>query len=306
MKRGKTSGGGAVSATGCVTDGRLPVLKAAIRILEQEYRIMAATRKQAVREPDSHGLHDFRVAMRRFRAATRFFKKPLADTPAVDIRRRLARCSRALGPFRDAQVWAKWCAESRLGSTAQRRTRLRRILQQARQSVEGKWDELEQLLDAARFARLLADMRRLIRREIPAKHPAFRRERFKDHARRTLWKRYRRLLDRPTPDLSWNPARLHELRKRCKRVRYTAEFSAGVLAPACGDLAGALRTVTSTLGRVHDADLQFERARSDARLVRRIQRCRTQAFEEFLEAWAELRSKSFRRRVRDLCANAKA
>ena len=64
---------------------------------------------------DAHALHDFRVALRRFRAMERAYRPWLDDAVPQKLRRRLRDLVRLTGPARDAEVQLDWLQGQREG-----------------------------------------------------------------------------------------------------------------------------------------------------------------------------------------------
>ena len=68
---------------------------------------------------------------------------------------------------------------------------------------------------------------------------------------RKRWRRYRRLAEQLDADASGDA--YHDTRIRAKRIRYAAEFTAGLYGDATADFAAALKRAQNELGRYQDA-----------------------------------------------------
>ena len=95
---------GSKHAFGGIVGKKDAAIPAARRILYSQWCIMRDNAPGMVEGRDPEHLHDYRVALRRFRAALRMFKPLLEGTSHASIDRRLKDLSDHLGPLRDIHV----------------------------------------------------------------------------------------------------------------------------------------------------------------------------------------------------------
>jgi CHAD domain-containing protein len=175
---------------------------------------------------DSEFLHDLRVATRRTRAALGQIRGVFPDDQVAHFKKEFAWLQRVTGPVRDLDVYLldfdtyQQDLPLHLGLDLEP---LRGFLH-SRYACEQ--ERLAQTLGADRFTRLMADWRAFL--EAPAPEPAAMPngarpiKEVADQRIRALAKRVRREGRLIRPDSP--PEDLHELRKRCKKLRYLMEF----------------------------------------------------------------------------------
>ena len=170
------------------------------------------------------GVHQYRVAMRRLRAALRCFKKLLPYDKRKAFNGEFRWFQQRLGPARDWHVFldetVPLVAKSRFGDE-EGVERLRRIArtQRLRSTRDGT-----ELLESRRHARLILQFERWLAGLREGADPKRFNMPVQDFGRAVLRKTHgelvadKRALSRMPPD------HLHELRKRGKKLRYASEF----------------------------------------------------------------------------------
>ncbi len=246
-------------------------------------------------------LHDFRVALRRFRALLRIFKKPLAGTSAPRLYTSYTELCSGLGPFRDTDVWIDFLEAVARKPRIDRRS-LGAILRDARTKRETGMKELRAILGGREWQAARRGTMRLLNVELARPEPRDLRENIRPFAARQLKRQLRRLDSASYPGDRAAPEEIHELRKICRRVRYSAEFFAPVLGEPVWKLAQRLKNITTSLGALHDMDayekrLAGRRSRAAAALRRLLRVERAKSRDLFRRNWRELRSGKFRKRV---------
>jgi len=275
-----------------VISRRDSALAAARRVLSFEYRLAMDAAGGAIAGSDPEALHDLRVALRRYREGLRFFKRVLVASNAESIRGRVGRFCRRLGNARDVQVGARLIERLALRSG---RGRWEALVREQRRQMREMQKPLRRILQDRQFARLCSDMQRFVRAGIALLESKGRWPLFRAMASRRVWKGYRNLVRDAEPRKDWDASAFHEFRKKCKRVRYWAEFGSPVLGNRCVELAGKLKSVTSVLGDLHDLDVQMERKGLPGRLRRTMRRKRRKVRREFLALWKRAGEGAFRR-----------
>jgi CHAD domain-containing protein len=223
------------------------------RLAEQQRDLNVA--EAAVRRGDPEGIHDLRVAMRRIRSALASFR-PIVDARVTDpLRDELRWAGGRLGEARDAEVVADRIVslldEVAADTPPEVLDRLRERVHAHAASVR---DVAVETLDSERYAAALALL------GVVTACPPFTDEaqgKARPLARRRLRREARRVLE--LADEAWatvepeaRAERLHDVRKRAKRLRYAAEACVPVLGEHAATVAGAAQRIQTTLGTHHD------------------------------------------------------
>ncbi|MCF7838505.1 MAG: CHAD domain-containing protein [Candidatus Marinimicrobia bacterium] len=205
-------------------------------------------------------LHDFRVALRRWRAAERFFRPVLHDPTLRDFNRRLDDIGRALGPLRDLQVRRDFIAAHHLDAALLRTAAGRRHLEREAAALAAAARQVTERLAQPETAALLTHIRQALRtaQPDPANHRAQRP--LRPFARRTLRETAGRLAACDAPRADTDPEDLHEIRRAIRRARYLMEFCAPALGKPGARFARRVKQVTDDLGQIHDADVHLAHA----------------------------------------------
>lgn len=223
------------------------------RLAEQQRDLMSA--EAAVRRGEPEGIHDLRVAMRRIRSALASFR-PIVDASVTDpLRDELRWAAGRLGEARDAEVVAERIVtlldEVAADTPPEVLARLRDRVHADAASVR---DVVDETLDSERYAAALAALDDVVA------HPPYNDEadrKARPLARRRLRREARRVLDLAegawaTTEPDVRAARLHDVRKRAKRLRYAAEACEPVLGERATAVAEAAERIQTTLGTHHD------------------------------------------------------
>lgn len=205
-------------------------------------------------------MHDLRVAMRRIRSVLATFR-PVFDTSVTEpLRAELKSASRRLGGARDAEVAAEVtdhllddlaiAGPDEDAAVAGLRARLRL-------DATAAADVVDETLDSPSYAALTILLDEVVTHP-PLTEAALRdgrkvaRKRVRHEARR-----FARLAaaarDGSDNDVVDHSARLHEVRKTAKRLRYAAETASPVAGERMGMMADRAKTVQMALGEHHDA-----------------------------------------------------
>ena len=273
-----------------------------------------------VRDIDTEFLHDLRVAVRRTRSALKLAGDVLPATLPARFRPEFKWLGDLTTPTRDLDVYLLNYDEmaGALVSAAPAElepfhTHLarRRVIEQ-RSLVRG--------LRSARFSRLACDWRgALTGLTMPRAG-----ERTADLAATRLRRAHRRVLRQGRAISADSPAeQLHDLRKRCKELRYLLEIFASVFDPQAYQRAlKDLKGLQDCLGEFQDHQVQQEELREFAgqmmadrdtpatallamgELAGGIGRAQRQARDEFAERFGEFASPASDRRFQDLTESA--
>ncbi|MFJ2755661.1 CHAD domain-containing protein [Nocardioides sp. NPDC087217] len=202
-------------------------------------------------EDDS--VHQMRVTVRRLRSVLATYR-PLLDAEwSEPLRVELKWLAALLGEVRDAEVLRRrlrrWAAEHGPGPTSV--DALRAAL--AERQAQGRARLLPEL-DGDRYRALIAGLADGLRwSEADPRKKALRKR------LRRSWRRLAVAADAvgETDDTEERRRRLHEVRKKAKRVRYAAESLGGVFGKDAERLAKAAKSVQSTLGDLNDATVMI-------------------------------------------------
>ena len=220
-----------------------------------------------VRADEFDSVHQMRVATRRLRAALRTFALVIPDTDSQHLAGELQWLGRLLGQARDGEVLAGHLRDSL------RPVAPELLIGPVQARVQGHYaprraaahDELLAALDSPRYARLLAELDRVMagpprgpQAAAPARDilpPAVRRA-YRQAKRRM--RRARHMPAGPGRDIA-----LHRARKSARRARYAAEAATPAVGPQARRFARQMKKVQSALGDHQDAVL----ARHEARVL---------------------------------------
>jgi CHAD domain-containing protein len=205
---------------------------------------------------DIEELHDMRVATRRLRAAFDFFADIL-PVRARTLRTELSWLAKVLGGVRDLDVqierlddMERWVvADGVEGSPLED---LRHLLTIQRKAARR---DLLDALDSVRWERLAAGLTSMVRSSPRGRPPAARQPatialpELVEARHRTVVQAARRARR------SGEAADFHRLRIRCKRLRYSLEFTAGIYAGRTEQFTKRLAKLQDSLGLMQDAEV---------------------------------------------------
>jgi CHAD domain-containing protein len=228
--------------------------------------------------PEDEDVHQLRVAMRRLRAYLRAARPILDESWSEPLRAELKELGRTLGEARDLDVLVAHLdsAVEELGEPGGAL-----LVGQLRAERAALQPALLESLSGERWHGLLD---RLEQEPPPREGPGL-----ADLAKAEQQRLRKRDVAPDAPD-----EELHDLRKRVKRARYTAELA------GADDVVACAKDVQDVLGEHQDAVVAEERLRTLARaksglaagrLVERERERRRRAREEYPRAWKRLRRK---------------
>jgi CHAD domain-containing protein len=236
----------------------MPVGEAVRRILQNLLEAMAANEEGTCAARDPEFLHDFRVAVRRTRAALSQIKGVLPAPVLERFRPEFAWLGEITGPTRDLDVFLLRFAGYRES-----------LPEEFRDALEpfGRFLEAHQRTEQRRLAGELASPRyRQLKREWADFLAAPGEPETPPDAGRPVaeiaGKRIRKVLRRALREGEAigddsPPEDLHELRKTCKKLRYLLEFFRSLYPPQkVARLINALKTLQDNLGDFQDLQVQ--------------------------------------------------
>jgi CHAD domain-containing protein len=199
---------------------------------------------------DPEGVHQARVATRRFRSSLRTFRPMLEEGWTVSLRDQAKWLADRLGAARDADVLQarlrghlERLGESDAAGGAWLLKRLDREREAARKALLAAMREdayvklLDELIDAANNPMVVDGGQPAVKALVP-------------QVAKT-WRRLRNEVLQAGPEPS--DAQLHRIRIRAKRCRYAAEAVAPVVGKPASRFAAGAEAIQETLGNQHDA-----------------------------------------------------
>lgn len=278
------------------------VLSAAHSILGRQYRMFGTARTGMLEGNGAEALHDMRVALSRFSTGLRLFRPFLSDIGRKGLNRLMSKFRCRLGAARDSEVWLAFLLSvSRKKDRARDATWTDYLSKQTRRHQTLRRGVVR-LLSGTEYARLEHMVGLFLGAELSKRVADTPAASFEKYVAGRLRRGYRRLVKRKVRSGRASPEQMHALRKKCRMLRYRAEFASPVLGGTVKRLAANLKAVTTSLGDVHDMDVYLERITSErcdtpAGLESAIRRRRAAAMRRFREAWDELGAERFRKRL---------
>ena len=213
---------------------------------------------------DIEQLHDMRVATRRLRAALDLFASVL-PVRAASLRRELSWIADALGAVRDLDVQLDRMDEidGWVASWSGGEARVPSPLEALRTLLETERDEARRTLiaalDSARWDRLASGLASLVRQP-PARRSALYRTPAVAEVVDLVERRHRAVAKASRrARRSGVPGDYHRLRIRCKRLRYSLEFTADLYGGRTERYTRRLAKMQDLLGLMQDAEVATSR-----------------------------------------------
>jgi CHAD domain-containing protein len=207
-----------------------------------------------VRDVDTEFLHDLRIAVRRTRSALKMAGQPLPHGLAAEFGPEFRWLGSLTTPTRDLDVYLLGfdsMASGLIAATVDDLEPFRQYLLRARTAAHRS---LVRGLRSARFARLTAQWRA----QLSGVRPARKRPTVGDLAGRRIGVAQRRALRAGGLITASSPATdLHELRKKCKELRYLLEMFGSLHDPAQRwQAVRELKVLQDCLGEFQDVEVQ--------------------------------------------------
>ena len=210
------------------------------------------------RDVDSEFLHDFRVAVRRTRAALSQIKRVFPDDRVAHFKREFSWLGKLTGPTRDLDVYLLKMPVYRLDLPPETRQDLDPLSDFLVRKQRLEQRKLAKGLDSARYRNLVADWRLFLEGEDPPPLPSDALRPVRDVASERIWKIYRRIIKQGSVIDDSSPADdLHDVRLECKKLRYLMEFFRSLYPKS--EIEGAIRALKrlqDNLGDFNDYEVQ--------------------------------------------------
>lgn len=231
------------------------------------FSIMLSNMDGLNRDLDPEFLHDFRVAIRKTRAALGQIKGVFPPERAEYFEQGFRWLGSRTGPTRDMDVYLLKIPEYREALPGGVQDELEPLVAFLRHKKRVAHRALVRTLGTRRFQRLLMEWEEFLDRSDPPSAEAPNGERpILRVAKERIWKVYRRVLadGEGALGVGGEPSAeaLHKLRIKCKRLRYLLEFFESLFSPAqLRPLRKELKQLQDTLGDFNDLHVQQETLR---------------------------------------------
>ena len=241
---------------------RMPASAALATVLTALLDTLEANVNGTVRDIDTEFLHDLRIAVRRTRSALKLAGDALPDGVAGRFRPEFKWLGDLTTPTRDLDVYLLGFPDMAASLVAATAEELEPFHDYLRRSRVAERRVLVRGLRSARFARLSVQWREALTATAAARtRPSVARL-----AASRIARAHRRVLrDGNAITATSPPESLHELRKRCKELRYLLEFFGSLYDP--GEQWRAVRELKALqdcLGEFQDTQVQHEELRTFA------------------------------------------
>ncbi len=247
------------------------------QILRQLFETIEANVEGARQNRDSECLHDLRVATRRTRSALSQIKGVFPESEVADFKARFAWLQQVTGPVRDLDVYLIDFPTMRQRLPAPLQPDLEPLYQLLLAQHAKAQQELALELASPRFKQLLEDWRAFLdapdapndsgaaSAEAPPTQARLPIKQVADQRVRKLLKRVRAEGRAIGEDSA--PEDLHELRKRCKKLRYLMEFFQSLYEKEqIREQIKQTKRLLDNLGRFQDTAVQAQHLRETAEL----------------------------------------
>ncbi len=234
------------------------------RMLLAQLEAMRAQEPGMLANVDSEFLHDFRVAVRRSRTVLGQLRGLFPERAIGGFRRDLSWLGTMTGPARDLDVYLLHFPQLEAAVPEFMRGDLAPLRALLEQRAMAARKGLVRSLNSPRYRKFTQRWDGFLRKPVPQQPTAPKAlEPIRTLASKRIWKLYRRVISdgRSMGDQASAEA-IHELRKRCKKIRYLTEFVAP-LHPreALKKPIKDLKALQSQLGSLQDAEVQIAHLR---------------------------------------------
>lgn len=242
---------------------------AAYRVLRRHFNRMLWNEPGTRLGLDPEYLHDMRVAARRMRAALSVFRGALPQRRLQGTRRELKWLGDTLGRVRDLDVYLLHLEEETRDLGPESRPAMAIYVDRLRAEREKVRTSMLRALNTKRFGAFVQRFERFLGVG-PAKRPSApaAQQPVTIAARRVILNRLKRVLRDGRAIGSRSPdSDLHQLRIRCKRVRYACEFFVDIYGPAAEKFTTRVIGLQDLLGANQDAVVARETLARAAQVI---------------------------------------
>ncbi len=241
--------------------GATVTLTPAMRLAEALQVVVAACTAQlqanadgAADSADPEYVHQMRVALRRLRAALGIFAAPgTAATAYRELGTEMRALAAETGAARNWDVFIEETLRP-LAAAFPRQPAVAALILAAEEQRAAAYRRVRVVLDSTRFSRLLLRLASEVFGQLNAAPATGAPDALRALARATLTKQHKRLARESAALLNADDENRHRLRIDAKKLRYAAEFFAGLFdKPAVAKYAKSLAALQEVLGELNDA-----------------------------------------------------
>jgi CHAD domain-containing protein len=249
-------------ASGTRLSPAMPAASALASILTVLLDTIEANVPGTVRDIDTEFLHDLRVAVRWTRSALKLCGSALPDGLARRFKPEFRWLGDLTTPTRDLDVYLLGLPGMAAGLVAATEDDLAPFRDHLGRSRAGAQAELRRGLRSARFTRVTSEWRAAL----AGVRPARKRLTVAELAARRIGAAHRNALETGGVITASSPAQsLHDLRKRCKELRYLVEMFGSLYDPAQRwQAVRELKMLQDSLGEFQDCEVQIAEIRAFA------------------------------------------
>lgn len=231
---------------------------AANKIIASCIPVLRANEPGIIADHDTEFLHDYRVQLRKIRSVLSLFKGVYDDAQTAELKRRFSALAEPTGRSRDLDVYLLKTDEYRRLLPESLRNGLDALFDTFNRQRASEHEGLSHHLRSTAYKREITRLAKLFKRPKELKPGAHADLAAHEYACRQIWRHYRKVrkaasaIGPDTPD-----AEIHELRIRCKKLRYLMEFFSPVFPkPALNRLLRPLKRLQEHLGLFNDYSVQ--------------------------------------------------
>lgn len=241
--------------------GAETAFEAANKIIATGLPVLRANEAGIIADHDTEFLHDYRVQIRKIRSVLSLFKGVYEDAQTAELKARFSALAAPTGRLRDLDVYllTKPHYSQLLPESLQ--PGLDALFKVFGRHRAEEQKALAQHLRSTAYKREITALEKLFKRAQNLKPGIYANQSAQDYAAERIWQHYRKVrkaaesIGPDTPD-----AEIHELRIRCKKLRYLMEFFAPVFPKAAlNTLLKALKRLQEHLGLFNDYSVQQEK-----------------------------------------------
>ncbi|NLC36823.1 MAG: CHAD domain-containing protein [Alcaligenaceae bacterium] len=233
---------------------------AANKIIASCLPIMQANEAGIMADHDTEFLHDYRVQLRKIRSVLSLFKGVYDDAQTADLKARFSALAAPTGRLRDLDVYLLERDTYHDYLPESLHDGLDALLDLFSDERASEQEKLSQHLRSAAYKREVNRLAKLFKRQKDLAPGPNADQSAHDYACEQIWQHYRKVrkaalrIGPDTPD-----EEVHDLRIRCKKLRYLIEFFSTVFPkPALNKLLKPLKRLQDNLGLFNDYSVQQE------------------------------------------------
>ena len=245
----------------CVLQANMPATAAIASLLKQMLKAMAANEQGMLEDIDSEFLHDYRIALRKTRAALKQIKGVFPQRELEDQQLQLNWLSSITSPARDMDVYLLKFSGYQQMLPAEMQQHIEPLQALLLRKKRITYKKLATALKSKRYADFQNQYWEFLHAPVAQRAELVNAGRpVKSVADERIWKVYKRVLKEGNAIQEDSPAEdLHELRKTCKKLRYLMEFFQSLYGvKAIKPLVKELKALQDNLGEFNDLHIQAE------------------------------------------------